>query len=329
MSGAAEQRPRTVLVTGAAGFIGSALCERLVAAGDRVIGFDDLSRGRRDRVPAPVTMVQGDIRDASDVSAAVAAWRPQLVIHLAAMHFIPDCIARPRDTMAVNVQGTARVLDACRVSPVAHVIFASTAAVYAPTDAPCVEDTTPLRPLEVYGESKLRAEELVAAFHRETGIAASILRLFNAIGRNETNPHVVPHIFESLQQSNVIHLGNTAPRRDYIDTRDLADAIVAVASVPSGLAVFNVGTGVTHSVDDIVQGLRSILRRDISVVQEPSRMRQTERMVLAAAIEKIRHATGWAPRYSLEDTLRDLVQAYGLQAEPSTATWQPSPPRHA
>jgi UDP-glucose 4-epimerase len=315
MSGAG----RTVLVTGAAGFIGSALCARLLAAGDRVVGFDDLSRGRRDRVPAGVPIVRGDVRDAAAVSAALADRRPDVVVHLAAMHFIPDCIARPRDTMEVNVEGTSRVLEACRATGVAHVVFASTAAVYAPGDAPCDEDATPLGPLEIYGESKLRAEEAVAAFHRETGTPATILRLFNAIGRNETNPHVVPHIFESLQTSNVIHLGNTAPRRDYVDTRDVADAVVAAAGTPAGLAVYNVGTGRAHSVDDIVAALRRMLGRDITVVRDPSRVRRTDRMVLAANIDRIRRATSWTPRFLLEDTLRDLVEAYGLRAEHSPA----------
>lgn len=317
MSGA--ERGRTVLVTGAAGFIGAALCGRLLSGGDRVVGFDNFSRGRPDRVPAAAPVVEGDIRDAAAVRTALAEWRPDLVVHLAAMHFIPECIARPRDTMHVNVEGTSHVLDACRETGVAHVVFASTAAVYAPGDAPCDEDTSPLAPLEIYGESKLRAEEAVAAFHRETGVPATILRLFNAIGRNETNPHVVPHIFESLQESDVIHLGNTAPRRDYIDTRDLADAIVAAAGAPSGLAVYNVGTGLTHSVDDIVAGLRRILGRDITIVRDPSRVRRTDRMVLAAGIEKIRRATSWAPRFRLEDTLRDLAEAYGLQTAHPTA----------
>ena len=85
--------------------------------------------------------------------------------------------------------------------------------------------TRPLSGHRKYGESKLAAEQLGRTFHEETGIPVSILRLFNAIGRNETNPHVVPHIFESLQTSDVIRLGNIAPCRDYIDTRDVAEAI--------------------------------------------------------------------------------------------------------
>ncbi len=312
-------RPRTVLVTGAAGFIGSALCGRLCSAGYDVVGYDDLSRGRRDYLPDGVRLVEGDIRDTARMRETVFASRPDWLIHLAAMHYIPDCIARPRETIEVNVEGTRRVLDSCRGSSVQTFIFASTGAVYASTDRPCVEDATPLRPLESYGESKLAGERLVAAFHEDAGVATVILRLFNAIGRNETNPHVVPHIFESLQASDAIELGNMAPYRDYIDTRDLADAIVAVAGRSDGFGVFNVGTGVASSVENIVASLRRILGRAITVVQEPSRLRATERMVLVADIGKIRRETSWTPRISLEDTLRDLVAAYRLQPRPTSA----------
>jgi nucleoside-diphosphate-sugar epimerase len=171
----------------------------------------------------------------------------------------------------------------------------------------------------VYGESKVAAEQLVRAFHEETGTPVSILRLFNAIGRNETNPHVVPHIFESLQTSDAIRLGNIAPCRDYIDTRDVAEAMLAVAGGSPGLRVFNVGTGVAYSVKDIVESLRRILGRSITVMQEPLRMRASERMLLTACIEKIRRETQWTPRVPLEDTLRDLVVAYRLQTQPHSA----------
>ena len=320
MTAADDLRRRPVLVTGAAGFIGSALCRRLRALRHPVVAYDNLSRGRCEYLPQGVQLVEGDIRDAARMQATIAASKPDCVIHLAAMHFIPDCIARPHETMDVNVEGTRRVLDSCRLSSVRSFIFASSAAVYAPTDCPCLEEATPLRPLEVYGESKLAAEQLVGAFHEETGVSIGILRLFNAIGRNETNPHVVPHIFESLQRSDVIRLGNMAPYRDYIDTRDIADAIVAVADSAHGLRVFNVGTGVASSVQDIVDRLRRILGRAITVVQEPSRLRPSERMLLTADIEKIRRETPWTPRLSLEDTLKDLILAYRLQTQPHSAT---------
>ena len=313
-------RQHTFLVTGAAGFIGSALCRLLVARGHEVVGYDNLSRGRAEYLPPGVRLIEGDIRDPAAVRRAISTSRPDCAIHLAAMHFIPDCIARPDETMAVNVEGTGHVLESCRESSVRRVIFASSAAVYAPTDHASVEEVTPLGPLEVYGRSKSAAEHLVEAFHRETGIPTSSLRFANAIGRNETNPHVVPHIFETLRQTNVIALGNMAPRRDYIDTRDLASAILAVATRADASGVFNVGSGVTYSVTDIVDALRRLLGRRIDVVQEPSRVRSTERMVLAVDIAKIHRVTGWTPRLTLDDSLSDLVIAYGLGTTPVTTS---------
>ncbi|MGH8636960.1 MAG: NAD-dependent epimerase/dehydratase family protein [Burkholderiales bacterium] len=313
-----ERRP-TVLVTGGAGFIGSALCSRLLAAGRRVVAYDDLSRGRRDLLPSAVQLIEGDIRDRERLRAAIGDTTPDALVHLAAMHFIPDCVARPQETVAVNVEGTRCVLDSCRGSSIRGVVFASSGAVYEPSDEPCVEGHTALRPLEVYGESKLAAEDLARAFQRDTAIPTSVVRFFNAIGRNETNPHVIPHIFESLQSSDVIRLGNMAPRRDYIDTRDLADAMLAVLDAAHGFSVLNVGTGVACSVSEIVDLIGSILGRRITVVGEPARMRATERMLLVADISRIRHATGWTPRISLKQSLKDLVHAYGLQTQPSIA----------
>ena len=311
-----SQSGRTVLVTGAAGFIGSALCQRLHSLGYQVLGYDNLSRGQRENVPPGVSLIAGDIRDAGPLAETISSFRPDCVIHLAAMHFIPDCVARPLETMDVNVTGTRVVLEACRESSVRTVIFASTGAVYAPSNQPCVEDATPLGPLEVYGESKLAGEELVRIFHDETGIAVTVLRLFNAVGRRETNAHVVPHIFESLRRSDVIELGNIEPRRDYIDTRDVADAIAAVAGSSRGFRIFNVGTGEAYSVRDIVNRLERILGRTITVVQDAARVRATERMLLVSDIGRIAAATGWAPRLPLDETLRDIAAAYGLQAQP-------------
>ena len=219
----------------------------------------------------------------------------------------------------MNVGGTRQVLESCRGSSVRRVIFASTAAVYAPTDHPCVEDRTPLRPVEIYGESKLAAEQLVDAFHEDTGIPTSILRLFNGVGRHETNPHVIPHIFESLRTSDAIALGNIAPRRDYIDTRDVAEAMLSVLDGPDRRQALNVGTGVAHSVGDILELLRRILGRPIEVVPDRSRTRATERMLLVADIGKIRDTARWAPRIALEESLKDLVPAYGLRKEPDPA----------
>ena len=319
-------RQPTTLVTGGCGFIGYALCRRLAVAGHRVVAYDDLSRGRADNLPEGARLIEGDIRDPGRLAEAISAVGPDAVIHLAAIHYLPDCAARPRETQEVNVQGTRHVLEACR-GRVGRVVFASSAAVYASVDAPCSEDRTPVAPIEVYGESKLEGERLVEAFCRETGVAATTIRIANAIGRRETNPHVVPHIFECLRESNRVPLGSIEARRDYIDTRDIADAILALLGAAAGYQVFNLATGVAHSVEDIVGLIGRILGRRIEIVRDASRLRPVERMLLVADISRIRRATGWAPGVALEESLRDLGDAYGLRPDGARASTNAHPTR--
>ncbi|MGE3955324.1 MAG: NAD-dependent epimerase/dehydratase family protein [Vicinamibacterales bacterium] len=306
------QGQMTILVTGAAGFIGSAVSACLTTAGHRVVAFDNLSRGRREYLPPGTALIEADIRDAAALRAAISEARPDAVVHLAAMHFIPDCIARPAETIAINVDGTRNVLDACRGTSVRHVVFASSAAVYAPVEHACTEAGTPIGPIEIYGESKVSGEVLLEAFHAETGASATALRLFNAVGRRETNPHVIPHIFDSLKRSDVVPLGNTDARRDYVDSRDVASAMLAVLERVTGYTVMNVGTGVAVSVSDLIDELRRVLGRDIRVLQEAARMRPTERMLLLADTTRLHDATGWQARYALSEVLTDLCDEGGL-----------------
>ena len=157
------------------------------------------------------------------------------------------------------------------------------------------------------------AELLAKKFFRETHIDTIVLRIFNAIGPRETNPHVVPHIFESLKTSNCIPLGNIKPKRDYIHTRDIAEAIYAICeSDIGGYEVFNIGSGKEYSVEEIVAMLGEILKRPLTIKQVRERMRKVERMHLLADINKIRNATGWEPKIQLHDALVDIARYYGI-----------------
>lgn len=302
-------------VTGGAGFLGSALVACLVAAEHEVVVYDSFVRGKRELLPndSRVSVVQGDVREGSALSGAVARSRPDHVVHLAALHFIPDCVARPAETHAINVEGTQNLFAACEAAGVRSVVFASSGAVYAPSDSPCREDATPLEPDDVYGESKARGEVLAREYFARTGLTTTILRIFNAIGPNETNPHVIPHIFESLRASDEIPLGIIERRRDYINTRDIAKAVLAVARSSSGLQVYNVGSGVAHSVKQIVDLLRERLARPLTIQMDPGRVRPVDRMLLVADFGKIRSAVGWAPDFALADSLEELIVHYGLR----------------
>lgn len=305
-------------VTGGAGFLGSALTWLLSALGHEVVVYDNLERGRSQYLPLErrVSLIQGDIRDRSALQAALGQSQPDHVVHLAALHFIPDCIAHPEDTRQINIEGTRLVLAACAETRPKSVIFASSAAVYAPNESACSEDATPVVPCEVYGESKVVGERLAREFHAQTGCDTSILRIFNAIGPRETNPHVVPHLFESLRVSDRIQLGNVSPERDYIHTSDIASAILAVSQRSTGCEVYNVGSGSAHAVSDIVRILGEKLLRSLRIEVDPKRLRSVDRPLLLADITKISTRTGWAPRHTLDDTLDELIAHYHLRVDP-------------
>jgi UDP-glucose 4-epimerase len=308
-----------VLVTGGAGFIGSALVASLCAAGHRVVVYDNLERGERAYLgPAgSVELVQGDVRDAASVARAIADSRPDAVVHLAALHFIPDCVARPADTLSINVDGTRHVLAACAASGVARIAFASSAAVYAPSDEACNEATSALGPHDVYGESKLRGEELCREHHSAVGGDVALLRIFNAVGPRETNPHVVPHLFETLKTSDTIPLGNTQARRDYVDTRDIAAAMTAVVERSRGLTPYNIGSGRAYSVDDLVSVMSKRLGRALTIAVDQARLRPVDRPLLLADVSKIGRELGWTPMIPLEDTVDRLIEYYGLRVGPA------------
>jgi UDP-glucose 4-epimerase len=308
------------LVTGGAGFIGSRLVQLLTSEHYRVVIVDSLLWGD-DRVAAPISvgsvqLIRGDIRNQEVMDSALRLGPFHIVFHLAAIHYIPYCAAHPLETLSVNVLGTQAVLEALSAAPPEHFVFVSTGDVYAPREAPHTEDDH-LRPFTMYGISKLFGEYLVAAAAAESERTSyMVARLFNVFGSSETNPHVIPDIIAQVRQGNLIRLGNTWPRRDYIHVRDVARALLALAGHQGGAQCeyFNVGTGVASSVDDILMTLRRILNRDLVVDVEESRVRKVERPHLQASTKRILQLTGWTPLLSLEAGLREVCEAHALVA---------------
>lgn len=303
---------RPMLVVGGAGFVGHHLVPRLLDDDHHVVVIDNLSRGSLERFGAHLgdsrlDVVRGDVTDAVLVREIVAGVRPAVVFHLAALHFIPYCVAHPSETMLVNVVGTQLVLDALGAVPDARVVLASTADVYATADRPHREEDA-IETTNVYGASKRSCEELFAiARRREPQRRFLAARLFNVFGPGETNPHVLPDVLEQLRHGNVLRLGNLEPRRDYVHARDVAEALVRIAAFEGPETVFNVGTGVGTSVRDLVAELAHVLGRPLRVEQDPAKVRPVERMHLVADVDRARHALGWTPRIGLREGLRDLV----------------------
>jgi len=304
--------PRRILVTGGAGFIGSHLSDRLVVNGDRVTVIDDLSRGRREWLQPEVELCKHDIRDADAVKRTLARTRPQVVAHLAAMHFIPEVEGAPELAWDINVQATQTLLDALAPQPPELLLFASTAAVYPDRGGPIAE-SSPVQPLDVYGRTKVEGEQLVTAFAGRVGSPCVVARIFNVIGKRETNAHVVPDLVGQLRRRDVrVRLGNLESRRDYTDVEDVADALERLLSLPpDGARTFNLGSGRSWSVAELVGVCEQILGRSIEVEIEPRRRRAQDRAELVADPRLLREATGWEPTKAMTTTIAELLAEPG------------------
>jgi UDP-glucose 4-epimerase len=298
-----------VLVTGGAGFVGSHLVEQLVSTGARLSVIDDLSRGRREWLHPDAELHRFDLRDADALRRTVEAVEADVVVHLAALHFIPAVEGAPELAWDLNVNATRELVDALSARPPEVLVFASTAAVYPDRPGP-IDETCAPGPIDVYGRTKLAGEELVAEFGASTGARVRIARIFNVVGPRETNPHVVPELIDQLRTgSNVVRLGNLETRRDYIDVRDVAAALARLVSVDgSADATFNVGSGRSVSVAELVQACERVLGRTVEIESVPGRRRAQDRAELVSDAARLRAATGWEPRWPLEETLRILLQ---------------------
>ena len=302
---------RKTLITGGAGFIGSALSTHLQSVGDEVFVVDDLSFGRRELAGVQdARFFKADIRDGAAMRRIMAEVRPQRVLHLAAIHFIPYCNQHPAEAADININGTVQVMDAVENCPFVEQVFvASTAAVYPIADGAMAEDH-PLGPMDIYGTTKLATEKIAREFHYRIGTPLVIGRFFNAFGPNETNPHLFPEIQRQvLEGERTLRLGNLDPKRDYIHTEDMSRAIEALLDhAPKGCGVYNIGRGIEYSVREVVQAFERQLGEALSIEVDPARVRRVERMHLLANVEKLKQATGWEPRWGIDEGVATLLK---------------------
>lgn len=302
------------LITGGAGFIGSAVVPALQNESYEIYVLDNLSFGNRKFIDVlDSQFFLADIRDDKKVEQVITQVEPEVVIHLAAIHFIPYCNQHPFEAADTNIRGTMNVLKACRrLSSLKKVFFASTAAVYPIADK-AVNENNELLPLDIYGISKLTGEHLFKEFSLETGIDTIVCRFFNAFGPNETNPHLIPEIEKQLREGlRTIKLGNLTPKRDFIHTYDMASAVKKLLKLKDiGYEVFNLGRGIEYSVVEIVEAFERQLNEKITIEVDPARIRKVEREHLLADVTKLRSRAGWEPVWGIDEGISNLIQNWG------------------
>lgn len=313
---------KSILVTGGAGYIGSACVDLLVKSGHDVVVFDDLSTGQPDKVSPEAFMVAGSMADFSAVRNICSSRRFDAVVHCAAKKAVGESEINPTLYFETNVVGSFNLLKAMEENRIPQIIFSSTAAVYAPTEENLpVTESTPTGPVSVYGSSKLMIEEMIKSYHRTNKIKKyCILRYFNVAGDYDLNymernaQNVFPIIARSAKDKSTFNVFGTdydtrdgTCVRDYIHLKDLVKAhMMAIKCEESG--VFNLGTGVGYTVRELIKAFNKQLKTKVNVVESPRR--PGDPMIVVADATEANKKLGWHPEHTLEEMVEDTLRVY-------------------
>ncbi|MEO3808828.1 UDP-glucose 4-epimerase GalE [Sphaerisporangium sp. B11E5] len=308
-----------LLVTGGAGYVGSAVAARLVDTGHEVTVLDDLSTGHADAVPPGAAFVQAPVAEAGPVLEEGFDG----VLHFAAKSLVGESVQKPGLYWSVNLGGALALLDAMRRAGVPRIVFSSTAATYGEPERTPIEESDPTRPTNPYGASKLAVDTALTAYAGLHGIGAVSLRYFNVAGahtaadgrvygeRHAVETHLIPNVLAVAlgRRPSVDVYGVDYPTpdgtcvRDYIHVTDLAEAhLLALDACRSGThEIYNLGSGTGFSVNDVVSACREVTGHPIpAVVRE---RRPGDPAVLVASSERIRRDLGWKPVHTDLNTI--------------------------
>jgi len=311
-----------LLVTGGAGYVGSVVAARLLADSHDVTVLDDLSTGHADAVPRGAAFVRGTVRD--EAAGVLAGRDIEAVLHFAASSLVGESVANPAKYWANNLGGTLALLDAMRAAGTPRIIFSSTAAVYGEPERTPVEETSPTRPTNPYGATKLAVDTALTESARLHGLGAVSLRYFNVAGalraadggwlgeRHSPETHLIPNVLAGAGSGRDVQVfGDDYPTpdgscvRDYIHVLDLADAHLRAlgACEPGRHRIFNLGNGAGFSVFEVIGACREVTGHDIPVTVAPRR--PGDPAVLVASAARVQSELGWRARQDLRAMITD------------------------
>jgi nucleoside-diphosphate-sugar epimerase len=308
---------RSVLVTGAGGFIGSHLTERLLGLGAHVrgvvhgnmrgsIGHLAAMRGDAER---HLDIFGGNVRDGAFVREAASG--VDTIFHLAAITSVKYSYSNPDETVLSNVLGTLNVCNACRHESVRRYVHISSAGVYAPAEVGgAIRETHPVRAFNPYTASKLAADCVVESYHLSYGLPVAICRIFNVYGPRVGKFLVIPSIILQLLRGNELKLGDLTPTRNFSYVDDILDALLLAAESDRAVGeVVNFGSPRAVTIGELARIIAGLMGREISISFDPElvRPRKSEIHRVIADNSKARDLLGWEPRVGLEDGLRRTI----------------------
>ena len=313
-----DLRGKKVLVTGAEGFIGSHLTEKLVQLGADVTALVQYNSFNNwgwidtfdKEVLNSIRVETGDIRELDGMNRIIKG--QEVVFHLAALIAIPYSYLSPMAYVRTNVEGTTNVLEACRNHDVQKIIHTSTSETYGTALYVPIDEKHPMQGQSPYSASKIGADKMAESFYRSFNMPIATLRPFNTYGPRQSARAVIPTIISQiLAGKNEIKLGSLTPTRDFNFVKDTAEAFVKVAESDKTIGeVINAGSNYEISVGDTVKKIIDIIGKDVKIICDDERIRPEKSEVnrLWADNTKIKELTDWTPKYSIDDGLAETVK---------------------
>jgi dTDP-glucose 4,6-dehydratase len=304
-----------VLVTGAAGFIGSHLVERLVALGANTRAFVHYNSSGswgwldQSRVRDQIEVVLGDVRDRESIDVAMK--KVDVVFHLAALIAIPYSYDAPLSYVRTNVEGTLNVLQSARSQGVGKIVHTSTSEVYGTARSVPISEEHPLQGQSPYSASKIGADKIAESFHLSFELPVVTVRPFNTYGPRQSARAVIPTIVTQALSQPEIRLGNLDPTRDLNFVTDTVEGFIKAAESDNAVGeVINLGTGREISIGALAETILQTMGKRIPVVSESQRVRPENSEVerLCAENRKARELLGWQPQFSLEEGLVKTIE---------------------
>jgi len=301
-----------VLITGGAGFLGSHVLRELTMENVEQYCFDDLSVGDRALVPKTTTFIHGKIHHYDSVMSTVKTVDPNVVIHLAAVHHIPTCEENIGHACQVNVVGTQNILHCLdQIGFSGTFIFASTGGVYSPFDNSKLEENSEVFPVGVYSTTKAWCEKILQRESLKGKYKVINLRLFNMVGENETNLHIIPDILIQLaKDKDTVSHGNLNSKRDIIHVKDVAKLIKIIAienfATASNFETYNVCTGKEYSVNELIDMCKTATNKTFKMEKDQNKTRKVDRISQVGSNSKAQYRFRWTPVREIQSGVDDL-----------------------
>ena len=306
------------LIIGAAGFVGKHLIDHLV----EICWEVSATRLPTETIDTRIPVFELDILDPPAISALLKEINPECIFHLAAQSSVAVSWEQPALTIDINVKGVANLLEAVRRIPKPpRVLLIGSGEEYgyvSPEDIPIIEETS-LHPGNIYAATKIAQGMLGQIYARAYGLEIVIVRAFNHIGPGQSDTFAIPNfckqvaMIEAGLSPPIIKVGNLEAKRDFTDVRDIVRAYRLLAEKGESGVIYNVGSGRAVSIGEMLEKILSLSKTEITVEQDPSRMRPADIPIIEADISRLCRMTGWKPEVLLEMTLAEILDEWRVK----------------